>query len=303
MAVRCNFTPVLRTLEGHVIRGSLTETTVDTLRLLPEFPRTVSNDSTKNPCSHYLTTSLENIRDHTEFDCAPQPKNSGNHTFAVLDGGLDIENATLSYYDPTCIAYMSNETVRAVTSTVRSLLHERTITTLPHQAQVIGEVRSNDWGSDVSNEDLHLYSLINYGDTTPLDSVDHFASNLADSTMNFFRTNMYRHRVGNEPVIGVAKENKPCVNVRWIWLIYPLIIAALACAFTVSLLWQIHGKGRKYDRPGMLKSSPLALLVYDINVFNHGMYNKPQDSIELELAASKVKTSLVPRRKSSLKNQ
>ena len=63
----------------------------------------------------------------------------------------------------------------------------------------------------------------------------------------------------SEPARGVARQDKPCIAVRWAWLTYPASLVLLTLWFFTWVALEPRTAG---NRPAIWKSSPLALLYH-----------------------------------------
>lgn len=103
-----------------------------------------------------------------------------------------------------------------------------------------------------------VQSFFNFGNVT-LDYVDHAFANLSESVTNYMRQNGAWNF--SEPALGVAKQDKACIAVRWPWLAFPTSLVALTIVFFVVMVLETRPTG---TRPDIWKSSALALLYHGL---------------------------------------
>lgn len=109
-----------------------------------------------------------------------------------------------------------------------------------------------------------VQKFFDHGEAT-FDSIVRTYANITEAVTGFTRANGAANF--SEPVVGVAKEEKTCIAVRWPWLAFPTCLVLLTLAFFVVLVITT----RPTDlRPAIWKSSPLALLY-------HGLSDHPVD--------------------------
>ena len=109
------------------------------------------------------------------------------------------------------------------------------------------------------------------------DRIESIFSNVSDSMTTYIRQNGNHSQ--SEPVRGHAQRETTCVRVHWWWLAYPAFLAGLMLFFFVIMIFVTRkGHDQAYD----WKSSPLALLYHGLdqdtlNQREHGMLGRVRD--------------------------
>lgn len=101
-------------------------------------------------------------------------------------------------------------------------------------------------------------TFYNYGDVG-LDRVDALLKNATESLTRYMRQNGVAEY--SAPAQGLVKQTKTCVEVRWLWLIFPTGLLILALLFFILLAVETRPG---VNGPAIWKSSPLALLYHGL---------------------------------------
>lgn len=102
-------------------------------------------------------------------------------------------------------------------------------------------------------------AVFNFGDVS-FGRVSELFANVTDSLTNYIRQN------GDDnfsaPAIGIARQEKACIAVRWPWLLFPVALVLLTLIFFTLMVLETRPTG---NRPEIWKSSPLALLYHGLD--------------------------------------
>lgn len=277
---------------------------------------------------HKLLTRA--VHNGLEVDCNTSPNRTEIHSLAIgSDGGIgpypnmvdgSIEAAdedskdpvfqqpqrvpdTVKYVAPECYAHISE----AATSML-SQLTEQLFT--PDRSLVAKNIEEFKAWKNLSRDSLdtvidrskfgigHLTSFLADGHAN-FTTVDKCALMIMVAAMYYFRTTAARSLDkwdNTKDIKGITMLTKTCARARWWWIAPPATLVLLAFSFILTLAWRSRQQAQQPDWPGMLKSSPLPLLLYGTQDGEFEGYEGPDDSIAIEKTAESLKVMLVRRR-------
>ncbi|KAK8225842.1 hypothetical protein HDK90DRAFT_68222 [Phyllosticta capitalensis] len=267
-AIRCSLEPCVKTYHANVSRFDYQETCLKSERL--------------GPYSHSaVLANKTTLRKGTWEDCKPSKEETRTNTFQYQKRTTDdytTWNFTLEeplWYPPDCVwvfGYNANRTIR------RFLY-----------SQLEGSVSIAAKAAEPSSELLWMKNLWRNG-TADMNTVHASMEGLALAMTSQMRqspdpTEKLRF------VTGTVYDSVTCVEVRWIWLLYPFIALFLTVIFLALAIFQ----GRATHQPwhNDWKSSSLALLFHGLEPETREKYGpvpKQKDMIE---AAEKIRVQLV----------
>ncbi|KAF2219797.1 hypothetical protein BDZ85DRAFT_41258 [Elsinoe ampelina] len=231
----------------------------------------------------YVLESKQFVYNGELLECTSSGEFGGNNTFHHKS----MSNHT-AFYDPRCFFFMSEGSMSLLGRTLSSLFTPR--------APGVRTVWAHDYDPPVEIErtpdNLHMVPLLNDG-AASMDSINHYASRIADTLSNYITVTANMSFPGNEPVIGTTVVVKTCASVTWGWLVLPAILTVSTISFLLLVIWKSKQDGLKENWPGMLKSSPLGLLLYEsADDQSFVRYDGPNDAVAMECVADCIRTRL-----------
>ncbi|KAK8236449.1 hypothetical protein IWZ00DRAFT_557810 [Phyllosticta capitalensis] len=266
-AIRCSLEPCVKTYHANVSRSDYQESCLTTERLEPYYQSTVLANKTT-------------LRNGTWEDCSPSSEATEINTFQYnksTTGDYTPSNYSHDeplWYPPDCVwvfGYNANRSILAFLG-----------------PQWLASLTLSYDGKEPSGS-LWIKNLWKNG-TATMSTVNASMEGLALAMTSQMRqspdsTEKLRF------VTGTVHESVTCVEVRWIWLLYPIIALFLTVVFLALAIFQ----GRATHQPwhNDWKSSSLALLFHGLEPETREKYGavpKQKDMIE---AAEKIRVQLV----------
>lgn len=210
----------------------------------------------------------------------------------------------LTYLAPECYAHLGEAGTRELSHLSEQLFLPTNLLTAHNTSELSDWKETRDEisiGSIIDREKFgsgHLVPLLNNGSAT-FASVDAYAAVLAGSVTKYMRT-YAGHSLANgttkADVAGLTMATRTCARARWWWLAPPAVLIVLAFAFIIALARRSRVQARQPRWPGVLKSSPLPLLLYGTGDGEFERYDGVDDSLAMGRRAEGARTTLVRRR-------
>lgn len=232
--------------------------------------------------------------------CVPTTSATQNNTLrSNIDMSVspsELRNTSWTYYDPHCLFY--------VTFNARQLLRDhfeelfsgggKRIPGLP--SSISYKHNGNfGWHSASSISNMHLPPLWNQG-RTDMNGVNQYARRVAETISAVLRVAANTTRLENQPATGTTELTKTCAFVTWPWLIPPTLLALCTAVFLSMTILETRRSAKHPNWPGMLKSSPLGLILYAPKEEEFYHYDGPEDMTTVEIFAERITTTLRRRR-------
>ena len=99
------------------------------------------------------------------------------------------------------------------------------------------------------------------GAANPLPSLDALLSRVAEGITNSIRNN----GIGSGPAIGSTWQNVVTIQVRWVWIVFPLLLECATLGFLITTIFQSRRSGAK-----VWKSSAIAAVFPNLGVDDPG---------------------------------
>ena len=133
-----------------------------------------------------------------------------------------------------------------------------------------------------------LQNIFDFGNVS-FDRVDSIFQNVSDSITNYIRENGNVNH--SAPVIGLVLHDQTCVQVRWWWLAFPVVLVVLTIVFFAAMVIQT----RRGDHPKHeWKSSPLPLVFHKLERDTQDPNEDIIDINEMEGVARRLHVRLNP---------
>ncbi|KAG8528558.1 uncharacterized protein KY384_006730 [Bacidia gigantensis] len=102
-----------------------------------------------------------------------------------------------------------------------------------------------------------LQHIYNYGNTS-FERIDSIFKNISDSITAYIRQSSAKPPY-NKPAVGIVMHDQTCLAVRWNWLIFPALVAAMALIFFICTI--VRTRSSAVQHVPLWKSSPLPFLL------------------------------------------
>ncbi|PNS19285.1 hypothetical protein CAC42_2462 [Sphaceloma murrayae] len=283
MAVTCKMWPTLKTYNARVVSGDLEETEVATRDVSSwEILDRYLVDGVWHNCTGTRNATTENT---IGLRNGRLPLSSSDR--AVLQNGLADLNVT--YLPPRCTVQIGPMVASQYSVFLQNMFNTRIAgrADTPQQG-TLGSLRSQN--STVGNQ-MHLAALLNEGNAD-LASMTRYMQAMAGALGAFMRTSANISEPANARATGTAQVVRTCARVRWGWLALPVGLTVATVAFVVAVIAQTSSSRKNSEWPGLLKSSPLGLLLYGPKDEGFLEYSGPKDLVVMEAAAEEIKTTL-----------
>ncbi|KAG8623602.1 hypothetical protein KVT40_008578 [Elsinoe batatas] len=276
-----SLTPDASSIVGVAPGGTVLPPSIALNRSSQEPPQHEPQSSTNVSRDYILSLSEVHVNGET-ISCETATTQGTNNSFH----SRDPSNIT-QYYDPRCVAFLGQDAGELLRTALWFLFPRHDMSSLAINVtgqSIPGLIRTVD--------NLHLFPLYDRGQAT-LESVNAYAARVADTMSAFVRAAANKSVIGNAPSVGVARITRTCASVAWPWLSLPAALTVSTIVFLGATVVHTRHHSRNPLWPGLLKSSPLGILLHgpsDDTSFDH--YAGQKDLVVIEHAADGVRSSL-----------
>jgi Protein of unknown function (DUF3176) len=280
-AARCTLKPCIKTYTANVSAGNVQESLISTFSNLA-----VWDDSTMD---------YEIFEAAVDVACL-----SSNERQSLIKLGYKIEDSTqwLPYnqtWDPFP-RVSPNETQFPESMIARGCVYLIDILNV----DALGNFLSSTFAGNVTvgmgesgeptspNGPQVLQNIFDFGNVS-FGRVDSIFQNVSDSITNYIRENGNVNH--SAPAIGLVLHDQTCVQVRWWWLAFPVVLVVLTIVFFAAMVIQT----RRGDHPKHeWKSSPLPLVFHKLERDTQDPNEDIVDINEMEGVARRLHVRLNP---------
>ncbi|KAF4551315.1 Hypothetical protein D9617_14g077730 [Elsinoe fawcettii] len=244
------------------------------------------------------------LRDGVWEECVSSPVATSNNTMPLSQGqfflenwqraalvtpGAPIDKLNITYWNPACTVMMGPVMTQQLGSYFRGLFSQR----VPGGPEAIeaGTVSSLYSANASVGNDMHLSAFIN-GGKADMASIERYMAAMTGAMSAAMRTNANVSLAENQMTRGTTQVVKTCARVRWGWLVLPASLTVATIGFVVAIMVREGLRAKKPGWPGLLKSSPLGLMLYGPVDTSFYEYAGPKDLVTLEARAEEIKTLL-----------
>lgn len=281
--IACHLWMSHKYLNAEVRSGVLTETVVNSTRFLG------------------FQKLTRFVRDGEWHNCSGERGPTRDATLPLVNGQTIMTNhdrmlyyghlapVNLTWFDPSCAV----QTGPLITTNLKSYLESLfTVRLTGALASLDLAASSSLMGSNstVGNE-MHLSAFLNAGNAS-FESIDRYMGAVTGAMSATMRTSANLTMRENRPASGTVQVVKTCARVRWGWLVLPAALTVLTVVFVVATVERAAKCRGQAEWPGLIKSSPLGLLLYGPVEGGFGRYAGPKDLVMMEAAAAGVRSTL-----------